>query len=234
MQVAAAEPEYHIMPVRRSGLFLPVVQRPVSQRYLRRAPGRSWEEGDVERVKRYLAESSVWHTSTRLKDGREGLLVDPGAHDNLMGSETARRIDAALKASNGGRGEYFPLSESISVEGVGAKAQVCTGGGKVPITCENGDRGFYNAPIVPNSEIPALFGLKGLKRNAAIIDIGNDVMYFVAPGKVTLQLPPGSSRHKLVVSPSGHLILPMPPGKKVDNQSQTYVEVIEETGSSSQ
>ena len=56
---------------------------------------------------------------TRTPDGRIGLLVDPGANDNLSGENTLRNLELQL----GVRGRARELSAPLHVSGVGRLAQ---------------------------------------------------------------------------------------------------------------
>ena len=62
------------------------------------------------------------HARTRLTNGREGLLVDVGARDNLVGSEWVERVSEQLHDG----ATLSPLPHPIIVEGVGTGAQTCT------------------------------------------------------------------------------------------------------------
>ena len=54
-----------------------------------------------------------------------------------------------------------------------------------------------------------LLGLKALIRNRALLSCYEQKLYFVGPGKVEIVLPPGSAELDLVMSESGHLLLPI-------------------------
>jgi hypothetical protein len=183
-------------------LFLPIGFQKVIN-YVERA----WDDSDIDMFKQVMR-NSVWHTSTRLPNGVECLLVDVGAHDNLMGSEFLRRVRKLLK-QHGMDVTHHKLEHPLSVEGVGAHSQKCTEAASIPVVTANGEGGTFTAPIVPHSEIPALLGLKGLKKNRALIDCVNDRIYFLGEGEVLVRLPPGSQSHQLIMSPSGHLMLPI-------------------------
>ena len=73
----------------------------------------------------------------------------------------------------------------------------------------NGENGTFNAPIVPRSSTPALLGNKALRRNRAIMDCHNGIIYFIGPGGYQILLPPGSQEYKLELSDSGHWMLPV-------------------------
>ena len=55
----------------------------------------------------------VYHFRTRLRNNRVGLLIDPGAHGNLIGSETAARLEQQTE-SIGARSSR-PLHRPLSV-----------------------------------------------------------------------------------------------------------------------
>lgn len=69
----------------------------------------------------------VFHLRTRRHDGSVGLLVDPGAHDNLSGSLTldqmSREVGCKLRKSQ--------MTTLLLVEGVGKKSQVADQSGIV-------------------------------------------------------------------------------------------------------
>ena len=68
--------------------------------------------------------------------------------------------------------------------------------------------GIYTAPVIPNSDLPPLLGMKTLEKQQAIMDCGNRKLIFPGPGGVHMHLSPGSIVFDLEKSPSGHLILP--------------------------
>ena len=102
-----------------------------------------------------------------------------------------------------------PMDRAVAVEGVGAGSQACRLFCRVPLQLENGDGGHYHAPIIPNYSVPALLGLKALTKNRAVLDCFNFQLHFVGPGEIEMKLPLGSRTHKLELSESGHLLLPV-------------------------
>ena len=75
-----------------------------------------------------------------------------------------------------------------------------------------GITGEFVAPVVGTendpSDIPALLGMKSLKKYRSILDMVSDKLYLVGPGDIQLTLPPGSTVLNLEQSPSGHLLIP--------------------------
>ena len=66
----------------------------------------------------------------------------------------------------------------------------------------------FESPMIPESHLPALLGLRSLKGLRAILDMGSDTLWLCQPGHVTITPPSGSVRLQLETSRSGHLILP--------------------------
>eukprot|EP00971_Amphidinium_carterae_P352996 6492791-Amphidinium_carterae.2 len=151
---------------------------------------------------------AAWHAKTTLPDGREGLLVDVGAHDNLCGEQWVKRVEKMLERSNDPV-RYETMKKPLSVEGVGNGAQVCRSKVVVPLLLPDGERGTYEAPVISGSGVPGLLGLKALIRNRAVIDCVSMQMYFLGPGDARIGLPPGSKQYELVQAESGHMLLPI-------------------------
>ena len=156
-------------------------------------------------------EGTTWFEATQLAEDEEGLLIDPGAFDNLVGEYWLERV-AQLAKRHGKKVSLGPLSRPISVEGVGEKSSVAQREAIVPgtvvdetsvaHTCE------YRAPVVEASPIPALLGNRSLHNLRAILDMVNDRLYLCGDGDVQFTPPPGSHVFKLRPSRSGHLLLP--------------------------
>ena len=52
----------------------------------------------------------------------------------------------------------------------------------------------------------------------SIVDCYNNKIYFIGPGDVKIDMPPGSTCYDLELSPSGHLMLPITEYDKRDYQ----------------
>jgi hypothetical protein len=148
-----------------------------------------------------------FHINVRLPAGGEGLLVDIGAIGNLCGSRWSDRVEQHVKASGQGC-QRSALSNPISIEGVGTGASQAAQQFCAPVAFKNGDRASFTAPVVPNSDLPALWGLNSLERVKAIIDTAGRRLILPGPGGYRLQLSPGSRTHVLEKAESGHLLLP--------------------------
>ena len=156
-----------------------------------------WWESTTRKV-----QSVAYHLKTRI-NGVVGLLVDPGAHDNLIGERTMK----ALSKQSGKPVEFKKLLAPMAVEGVGKGGQTADQAGCVAIGV-GGSAGTYTAPIIPDSDLPPLLGMRTLEGRKAILDCGNRRLIFPGPGGVHMHLSPGSLVFELEKSPSGHLILP--------------------------
>ena len=166
-----------------------------------------WEVVDVPAGS--TSDAAVFHLRTRLAGDRVGLLVDPGAHDNLAGENTMRRLSEQVSKSPVVSG----LTKQLTVEGVGKDAQQAHQAWEVPIFMRTEDgnsvTGKYRAPVIPGSTLPPLLGLKALRAMGAVIDCAQGKLLMPGPGGYTFQLSPGSRMFRLALSDSGHLILPV-------------------------
>ena len=162
-----------------------------------------------------------YHTMrTRTSDGRIGLLVDPGAHDNLGGENTLRNLELQL----GVRGRTRELSAPLHVSGVGRLAQTAETAVTVDfdlpmpaLGIEQGTSSSFTTPILPGSDLPLLLGLKSLQSKRAILDTHGRLLILPGAGGIEFRVSPGSMVLQLEQSNSGHLILPMrPPSNPID------------------
>lgn len=116
---------------------------------------------------RTLAPSGLsYHSmSTRCPDSRIGLLVDPGAHDNLSGESTLRVL--ARQATGDDVFEEKELDRPLRVAGVGREAQETVKAGKVRFRVRDQNGALvdssYTAPYIAHSSLPNLLGLKSLR-----------------------------------------------------------------------
>lgn len=152
----------------------------------------------------------AYHTSVRLSNGKEGLLIDCGAIDHMMGSRVAKRMIKAAELA--GQGSAWDEISPISVEGVGEGASTVSRQVRVPLCLSDGQHGEYKAIVVGSdskeSDLPALYGMSGLRKQAAVIDTGNNRLIFPGAGGIKYILSPGTRVHKLEIAVSGHLMLP--------------------------
>eukprot|EP00435_Cladocopium_sp_Y103_P046747 s730_g13.t1 len=155
------------------------------------------------------ATEGTYHLRTRLRSGAVGLLVDPGAHDNLIGEITAKQMCNELNTKL----ESRTLDKPLPVEGVGKSAQVADKSACVRMSVCSAlgsmNDASYTAPIIPDSMLPPLLGNKTLRKMQVILDCGSGKMIIPGPGGIEVKMSPGSHVYELELSNSGHWILPL-------------------------
>eukprot|EP00971_Amphidinium_carterae_P350439 6491542-Amphidinium_carterae.2 len=151
---------------------------------------------------------SCYHSQVRLKEGREGILLDIGAVKNLCGDKWLQRV-TALANTHGHGVSVADMKQSMKVQGVGTGCSETHEQCVVPLALSDGSRATYTAPIVRDSELPALWGLEGLARQRAVIDTANNKLYLPGPGGLKISASPGSRVLNLERAASGHLLLPV-------------------------
>ena len=163
------------------------------------------------------ASAAVYHQATMLP-GHNALLIDPGAHTNLVGLKWVQQmLDKAQRA--GRTPSQARLQEPLTVQGVGQGVQRCTWSVSMPICTpckvdgqETVAQHAYESPIVDGSgaDLPALLGLKSLRAKSAILVLSErdeDLrMILPGPGGVHIEAT-GAVEYPLTVAPSGHLLL---------------------------
>ena len=133
-------------------------------------------------------------------------------------------VDCSKQAAKHGRKpEQVKRDRPLNVSGVGNGSQQCTHDCKVPVAIKT-SRGIlsatYQAPTVPNSNLPALLGLETCRRQKAIIDTHKAKMYLLGPGDYDLEklLPQGTECIDLKTAPSGHFVIPCTRFTELDHQ----------------
>ena len=137
----------------------------------------------------------------------EGLLVDPGAHDDLTGDRWVQRFSSEAARAGQPLPVLQPLANALSVGGVGKGRQQADRG----VTCKLGVAGkpwTFQAPMLPESDVPALLGVRTLKKQRAVMDCFTGRLYLIGAGGYKMSLSPGSQELKLHEAHSGHWILP--------------------------
>ena len=155
---------------------------------------------------------SVLHARTQLTEGI-GIIVDIGAVGNLAGSTwMSKLVEQSTKA--GFRAKKEHMRKKLDIQGVGHGTQTCEQIHRVPIAVTNqttGQTGIaeFQAPVIPNSEVPGLLGLESLKSKKAVVDVDRKLLICPGPGGVEMQYSPGTRVYQLEEAPSGHLLLPV-------------------------
>lgn len=166
----------------------------------------------------------AYHERTRLGPCREGLLIDPGAYDNLVGERWVERQGALAQQRGRGNVTRRRMERELGVEGVGKEAQTASEQAVIPGVIRDitghSQEATYTAPVLPDSEVPALLGLRSLQARRAILDMINGRLYLCGPGRLQLTPPPGTIVLPLESSRSGHLLLPFSDFDHHDQQQQ--------------
>jgi hypothetical protein len=138
----------------------------------------------------------------------EALLVDPGSPGNLTGDEWSERMADAARRAGVPEPVHRPLDRVLEVGGVGSGSQRATHSHQFQIVLPGGEAATYEAPVLPNSNVPALLGRQSLRDQRTLVDCFNNRLYRIGPGGYSLQLSPGSAQYELEESHAGHLMLP--------------------------
>ena len=190
--------------------------------------------------------SEIYHSGTRLPDGRPVLLIDPGSVGNLGGDRWAREC-AQVAIAHGRNPSQARRPRPLSVMGVGNGNQTCTHNCTLPIGLirSNGEahHGSFTTPVVENSDLPGLMGLHTMRNNRCVLDMVNLQLHMCGPDDVQLSVPAGTETYQLELAPSGHLVLPCgnfqsPPRNQLNTselvlQSTTADNQVEQPSSSS-
>ena len=111
----------------------------------------------------------------------------------------------------------------MSVEGVGQSGSECKFEGTVHLALGDGRPGTYRAPLIENSDVPALLGLAPLTDLRALIDLTHDKLIMLGPGGYEAKLSPGTRVLQLQRSITGHLMLPCSEFSKLNPKESTVV-----------
>ena len=172
-------------------------------------------------------EREIYHSQTRLQNGREALLVDPGAHSSIMGDRFYRRVSELARKHHKvlselqALPEQGPIGSPIKVGGVGKESQTCVDRGRLPCGLEDGSLGLFEGSIVPDSDLPGLLGNQTQRAQRVILDVGNGKYLIPGPGNVHIELPKGSKVLNLELSRSGHWMLPITHYSKLNPKDRT-------------
>ena len=201
-----------------TGFYL-VLDKPIHEEFCCFAGLRRWWRSttilmfpmwyaESEQLLSQCVEGNIYHMRARLRDGREAVLIDPGAVSNLAGDVWVRRVEILAKA-HGLRLQLAPLDQNILIEGVGQGTQTCLQRCKVPVqTSAASTFNTFEAPVVPKSSIPGLLGLEELKARNCLLDCKNGILYEIHDN-YSITAGKGSVKHQLEPAMSGHWMLPI-------------------------
>ena len=169
-----------------------------------------------------VGKMATYHTAVRLQH-KEGLLVDTGAIDNLMGSRFFDRIQRIVR--NVGKTCSSKPMMPVSIDGVGTGSSVAEQRCTIPICMPDGVESLFEGSVINNSELPALWGLTSLSSHFTLIDTRNKQLYFVGPGGYELKLSKGSRVVQCEMSPSGHMLMPVTEWKQTKPRKSAATHV---------
>ena len=176
-------------------------------------------------------EVQTYHSRAVLDNGHEAVLIDTGAWDNLTGDAWVRRI-VALLASKGLRPKYEMLKNIMKVKGVGKHHQEVQEAVVMPGGLEGGHPTTYTTPVVPESDIPALLGLRSLETLRGTIDTRREQRKLYI-GDVEIKPCAGTKVLQLYPARSGHLMLPITHLEHLNKQHIALIASKDETPASS-
>ena len=143
---------------------------------------------------------------------------------NLAGDAWAGAIAKDAQA-HGRNIKQTKRDRPLTVSGVGKGNEGANFNGALPVAFKSTDgtykSGVMDTPIIRNSELPGLLGLKSLEKLRAVIDFTTGKMYLMGPGDPEFDFPPGTECFQLERAPSGHLLLPCHRYQGFDEQQAT-------------
>ena len=173
-------------------------------------PVFSWEEEDytemIVQTGPDTHSKAYNHSATRIP-GVEGLLLDTGAFDNLSGDGPIQR-QAEIAREHGHQVEWHKLPKTKNVSGVGGAAKSCTHKASVPGILENGMKINYHTPVIPDSEVPSLYGLDAMAKTNTYVGTKTGKLAMIPNGTDDQIIwPPGTTFIQCRKAPSQHWIL---------------------------
>ena len=101
------------------------------------------------------------------------------------------------------------MHKPINVQGVGKHSQAVTDKVGMPGRLEDGTDIVFDSPVVPNSDIPALLGMRTLQRLHGIVDCRKGQQKLYLGSDVEIKPGPKTKVLQLREATSGHLLLPV-------------------------
>ena len=159
----------------------------------------------------------------KLPSQYEGLLVDTGAFENMMGSEWLQNDMSNFETQVGEEMEvrYNALVNSTGITGVGAKVIPVNHAVTIPIAIPGAGQSNFRGPVLPESKVPALLGTKSMQKKNVILDLRDGhLKMWTAINIDDLEIRPrtgaiGVNCLQLEQATSGHLLLPCTAYEKI-------------------
>ena len=152
---------------------------------------------------------------------RRGLLVDPGASNGLIGSETLRDLlDECLATKEKAKVQWNHKTAQVS--GISGAQDQTLGEVTVPVNFGSSGRGSFTADVLggEGSLCPALLSNPALRKMSSVIftdffDNGDGLLACRAQSHETPGDSSSWSHFRLLLTDSGHYLLPVDKGKDV-------------------
>ncbi|CAE7471514.1 unnamed protein product, partial [Symbiodinium necroappetens] len=166
------------------------------------------------------SDHTTYHTV--LGEKRRGLLVDPGAASGLIGSETLRDILESCVPSEKSATVSWNHDRSHSVSGINGTPEETLGEVSFPLTLA-GASGSFSADVLggEGSLCPALLSNPSLRKQKASL-----LLDYFANGDGVMVVSDGSDGWhylRLLLTDSGHYLLPIDNHKAVSSETKTKV-----------
>ena len=166
------------------------------------------------------SDHTTYHTV--LGEKRRGLLVDPGAASGLIGSETLRDILESCVPSEKSATVSWNHDRSHSVSGINGTPEETLGEVSFPLTLA-GASGSFSADVLggEGSLCPALLSNPSLRKQKASL-----LLDYFANGDAVMVVSDGSDGWhylRLLLTDSGHYLLPIDNNKSVSSETKTKV-----------
>ena len=181
----------------------------------------------------------VYLEKLMLSNDEVGLMPDTGAHDGLCGSNWARAL-ATRCQRYGKEVRQEKLAEPKHVAGVGQGSQradfkTILTTGMVDTSGQYWEEKF-EAPCLPDSNVPGLMGIKTMEENDALIRCKTGEIWFLGKGGVKIEPSPGSRHFQMKKTGSGHWAIPVSRfrrGEKAKTAQMTMTTTATSSSSSS-
>ena len=115
------------------------------------------------------------------------------------------------------------LVQKVTLGGVGTGTQEATH--EVSVPCKiHGEDVKYSATVLPNSDIPAILGMKTMQERHGILDLRNKRLIFPEkPEDVQIVINKSTTRvYQLTQAPGGYFMLPCTPGTETLVKPKDY------------
>ena len=107
--------------------------------------------------------------------GRADILLDTGAHKDLVGDAWVACLDKLNQAAGLKPSVRTNLARPLTLRGVGKDTQESTREVTIPISVD-GDKAVFQATLVEHNDSPTLLGPSTIERTNGFIDTRNKIL----------------------------------------------------------